>query len=173
VSKNEVEIWKNATQGVVVLAKVDPMTGRQTWESVNGGREFGITIDERRYNQGRVYDASVDVFTNGTLKPVKLIDTAEDAKELASNPNHMSEDDMRKLATGPRKALDAQLEKISSISTLNTLKDLALEQDAPNSVLASISERIDGLTPARISAEVTSTDKSVTGDRAPNPRSAR
>jgi hypothetical protein len=89
----ESEVWRNDSKSKVAVAKTD-LRGNRIHEVVAPGKIVMITSDDRLFlNSQPAVAAELDPFSNGFLSPVKLIE----GHEVASNPNHMSESDMRAL----------------------------------------------------------------------------
>jgi len=118
------ETWKNATKGVVYILKMDRM-GNEVHESVPYERSVSIQKSERLMNQDRAASEDLDVFLNGTMVPVRLLDGDEDAKDIASNPNLMSESDMAALFKGHWKTFESKVGEIQNERTLMRLLDMA------------------------------------------------
>jgi hypothetical protein len=123
------ETWKNATHGRHGVVKFDKR-GNIEHELVGPGKTVLLTPEERALNQDRAWDDSQDVFKNGTMTPVRLLDTTEDAKEIASNPNLKSEDELRDMFKLHWKKFEAEVEQIGNTLTLERLRDIAQEGDA-------------------------------------------
>lgn len=148
MSDDKYETWKNATLGRVVLKKYN-QKGELSDEMVAGHKVFHITPQERRINTEMAATAELDMFSNGQLTPVRLIDSEEDAKELASNPNLMSEDEMRDLFKAHWKTFEARVSEISNLPALNRMLELASnnEVDAKVRQLDAIKARIEDVNP--------------------------
>jgi len=152
VAADELESWKNPTEGRVWINRLDHRGELDKVEVIASGRTFHITSKERRLNQEMAYNSDQDIFANGTLAPVRLIEGSEDAAAFATNPNLITEDDMRGLVKpgrGPAKATaDAFIERLSNIrnpATLERLLSLAREEDAPLSRVEAIQTRLGEL----------------------------
>jgi hypothetical protein len=94
-SESGVEVWRNATAGLVYINRIGEY-GRKFSELIQPGRAFQVTPTERRLNQNSVALAEFDVFTNGTLEPVDLIDDEPDTEKLRNNPNLITDKDVRR-----------------------------------------------------------------------------
>lgn len=147
----QLETWRNPGEARVVIKRLDPRTGDLSRdELIRGGATFTITPDEREINQRMAYNPQMDFFRNGTLVPVALIEGSEMALEAATNPNLLSDGDMRSLLarkTGPAKtkadeAFLAKLADIENATTLGRLLALAEEEDAPVSRVRAIQARL-------------------------------
>lgn len=154
-TEEEHEIWENASKGRVAIRKFDDR-GRDKVELVTGGRKFSITTRERRHNQGLVALEELDVFTNGTLRPVRMIEGTEDAAELAGNPNHLSDSDMNDMLKLHYKKFDERLSEITNPGTLERLLERAQTDEANATVrtVKRIEERLRETNPVEI-AETT------------------
>lgn len=123
------ETWANPGRGDIYILTYDP-SGRELRSTpVRAGAKITLTIEERKINQDRAWSSKADIFTNGSLVPVRLVDTAEDYHEIASNPNLMSEDDMKGLfkLTGPK--FKERLDEIDNPSVLNRMLEMADNAD--------------------------------------------
>lgn len=81
-----VESWLNTSPSLVYLTKIGEYGKRET-DLVYGGRVFSLTPQERRLNQTQCFEPKNDPFTNGTFKPLALIDDEPDTESLRDNPN--------------------------------------------------------------------------------------
>jgi len=144
------ETWKNATRSTVVLKRFD-RAGRLTDDVIRGGQTFHITPDERRLNQEIAATDDLDMFQNGLLAPVKLIETAEDVEQFKSNPNHMSEDDMLALLQSrSAKAFRDRVSEITNPVTLKRLLEMAQTEEANATVkqVEFVSSRLQEVSPS-------------------------
>jgi hypothetical protein len=173
--KAQNEIWMNPTAGTVFVVKMDHRGELTRHEQVNSGRKFNITTEERRLNMERAADESLCVFRNGTLQPVRLIGEDEESRELASNPNAMSESDMKALLSGHFKTFEAKLGQVNNGATLDRLLAVAYDQDVTIKRVQAIQARISqvstgmGMTRPRESGGPQPAARSITG-RAVSPR---
>jgi hypothetical protein len=171
---DELETWKNPTEGRVWINRLDHRGELVKVEVIGGGRTFHISSQERKLNQEMAYNADLDIFLNGTLTPLRLIEGSEDAAAFAANPNLLSEDDMRGLVKpgrGPAKATtDAFVDRLATIknpATLERLLSLAREEDAPLSRVEAIQGRLRELSGSQFTStaapDSTSPDLALTG----------
>jgi hypothetical protein len=144
--KAQNEIWMNPGLGTVFIKKMDHRGELTRWEQVNSGRRFNITSEERRLNMEQAADETLDVFRNGTFQPVRLIGEDEESRELASNPNAMSESDMKALLSGHFKTFEHRVGQINNASTLERMLALAYDQDVTVKRVQRIEERIGEVT---------------------------
>lgn len=143
----DMETWENATKGRVWIKKFGA-DGRLRDEIVGSGRSIHLTDAERRINQEMAATEELDVFKNGILQPLRILDGTEAAKEIAENPNHLSDSDIKSLVRGHHKTLDARLKAIRNPSALQRLLEAAREEDASISVLERIKARLSEVAPS-------------------------
>lgn len=122
----DMETWKNVSAGKVWINRIGDY-GKPRTEIVVGGRSFNLTPQERRMNQNVVARPELDVFTNGTLQPISLIDEEWDTEMLRSSPNALGELDIEKLFKVRGEAFRDRLEQITNLATVNRLAELARE----------------------------------------------
>lgn len=125
------ETWKNAGRGSVWLNVFDPAKpGALKHQQVRGGGTIVITTQERQVNQDRAANRDLDMFTNGTLTPVRLVDSAEDYEEIASNPNLLSEDDMRDLFKLKTPSFKKRIGEITNSIAMARMLEMAKEEES-------------------------------------------
>lgn len=147
-----VETWKNPNQGRVVVLKMDHRGELTREEMVRPEATFTITPAERALNQQLAYSPEVDMFTNGTLAPVQLLEGSDIAAAVAANPNLLSEREMHTLVTAAAteppdvaalaQAFAERLGSIANATTLRRLLDLAITDDAAYSRVTAIQRRL-------------------------------
>lgn len=140
----EVETWKSAIAGTIGILKLDRL-GALKEEVVRPGGTVTLTPDERIMNQDRAASTDSDVFKNGFLTPVRLIDATEDKADIDANPNLMSDEDLHATLKLHWKQLPAKLEAITNKITLGRLLAIANEDDATVKTVAAIQTRLDEL----------------------------
>lgn len=150
------EAWKNVLAGPISVAKLDARGELTRKEVVNGGRTLLITPEERRLNSQDVPVKEQDVFHNGAMVPIRLLDSgSEDVRELASNPNLISETDMESMLSAQWKTFDKQLAEIDNPITIRRLYHLAsAHPDCSHRKVQMIAAKMEELDP-RTYAEVT------------------
>jgi hypothetical protein len=126
-NKTNQEAWKNVTPGVAAVYKFNTR-GELEHELVQGSRTLNLTPEERRINQEMCADEANDLFQNGILVPVRLIDD-EDIEDIKGNPNHITEEDMRALLKGNVKTFDAKLGEITNAFTVRRMFEMAGADD--------------------------------------------
>lgn len=128
VKLSEHEEWQSNIEGVIWVNKLD-RRGEVTHEQVKPGGVVRLLPEERRMNQEQAAEQDLDVFTNGHLIPVRLVETADDFDRLKGNPNHMTAADMSVLVSNP-KALKAKVAEVDNAATLRRLLDVANGPDS-------------------------------------------
>jgi len=123
------ETWANPGKGDVFVLTFDH-TGKLKSVPIRAGQKLTLTVKERQLNQERAFSGEVDMFTNGRLSPVRLVDSADDYEEIASNPNHLSEGDMVDILKLKGKAFSERLEDITNVIALERMYDLASDESA-------------------------------------------
>lgn len=149
----ETERWENATKGRVVVRKFDAR-GNLGHEMVNPGRAVNLTPQERITNQELAANEELDVFKNGTMQPLRLLDGSEDAQEIASNPNHLSDSDVKSLVKGHHKTLEKRLSEITNPAALQRLLEVAKSEDSSISTVQKIQDRLTEVAPSLVSEVV-------------------
>lgn len=119
-----VETWRNNMPGTVIITRVGEY-GRREVSVVNGGRTFQITPQERRINQSAAASKDLDVFTNGTLSPVTLLDGEPDTEALRSNPNTLDEEELPQLFRLRGEEFSDRIGQITTIPPIARLLELA------------------------------------------------
>lgn len=145
---DEVEMWENPGKSRHVIKKLGER-GFLVDVMVNGGRRFHITPRERRINMELAATPQQDPFTNGTFRPVSLIDGDPDTAKLLDNPNVMSEQAMAALFKAPKAAFLARIAEITLPRTLEELLKLADSEKIGARVAQknAITERLAAITP--------------------------
>jgi len=127
------ETWRNQGNGSVWVWIADRF-GHYKDQTVRAGGKIQITPDDRRYNQERAADDSLDIFSNGTLVPVRLIEGSEDAREIAANPNLISESDMVVLFSLEPGEFDKKLADITNPVVLQKLVAMSEDEEVDASL---------------------------------------
>lgn len=120
------ELWKSTVPGIVAVNRLGEY-GRTRVEMIKGHRSVTITPQERRMNQNACAIPELDVFTNGTLQPVTLIDGEPDTAALRRNPNVVDDQDIERIFRLKGEAFAERIGLITNASTLGRLADLARE----------------------------------------------
>jgi hypothetical protein len=128
-----VEAWLNTSPSLVYLIKIGEYGKRET-ELVYGGRTFNLTPQERRINQTQCFDAKNDPFTNGTFKPLVLLEDEPDTGTLRANPNVLDDADISELFTLTGEAFGQRLVAITNPTAVDRLIEAARRPDTGASV---------------------------------------
>jgi hypothetical protein len=129
-----IETWVNVSAGLVHLIKIGEY-GRRETELVYGGRTFAITPQERRLNQSQIFDPiKNDPFSNGSFKPLVLLDDEKDTAILRANPNVLDDDAITELFALSGDAFNERLLTITNANAIDRLIDVARKPDTGASV---------------------------------------
>lgn len=157
VDSPELEVWKNPGVSHVVLIRFGA-SGSLIEERVVGGKKVHLTPTERKINEERCVEPEFNPFRNGMLAPVRLVN-AEDEAEFASNPNLMTEEEMRSIVKANPKKFVERLAALTNPILVTRLRDIAYEEDASVNRVEAISKRLEKLAPKVIHSGGTSPDK--------------
>ena len=127
--ESDKETWENIGKGDIFVLTFDH-TGRLKSVPVRAGSKITMSIEERQLNQERAFSPDVDMFTNGRLSPIRLVDTADDYEEIANNPNHISESDMVDILKLKGKAFNERIGEITNAVALERMFELASDESA-------------------------------------------
>lgn len=125
-------------------------------------------------NSDRAANEKLDMFRNGVLNPVRLIDGADDPvyQEIASNPNLMGESDLRDMFNLHWKTFEKKLADISNPITLKRLLAIAEEDGVKVTVNQhkAVQARIEEVDPSAAVEADSSVEQlgHVKGERAPS-----
>lgn len=145
---NNKETWKNITKGRVGYLKLDRF-GEISRDQVAAGKVLDLTPEERVMNSDRAATKDLDIFSNGWLVPVRLLEDNELSKEVASNPNLLSESDLKDLFKLQWRAFEKKVDSIDNTMILGRLQTLAEEDDSINVTVKQskvIADRLEALT---------------------------
>lgn len=145
----DLEVWKNAGQARIVIQRLSSDGPRH--EMIAGGRTFTISPRERQLNQNLAATPGLDVFANGMLFPVELLEATEDT--VRTNPNHLSDDQLPALFKLHYRTFAKRMSEISNPIVLERLLTIAPEH-ATIKQLEMIKERIAELCPEQKPPEV-------------------
>lgn len=144
---DELETWENVSQGRVVIKKFSSR-GDLIDEMIGGRRTFHVTTQERHFNQERAANDELDPFANGLLAPVRLLDSTEDAAEIAANPNLMSESEMGLLLKSSVKVIEKRMLEVRNPALVQRLHDMAIEGDCSIGKVTAIKARLAEIAPS-------------------------
>jgi hypothetical protein len=124
-----IETWLNTSPSLVHIIKIGEYGKRET-DLIYGGRLFSLTPQERRLNQTSCYDVKSDPFTNGTFKPLALLDDEPDTETLRANPNVLDDDGIAELFTLTGEAFSQRLIAITNPTAVDRLIETAKQPTA-------------------------------------------
>lgn len=139
------EVWKNATKSQIVLLRHGGPGGAPRHEMITGDRTFSISPEERRMNQNMAANPDLDVFCNGMLQPVQLLEETE--AEMTENPNHIPEEQLPRLFRLHHRTFDKRIQEISNPIVLQRLIDIGPDQDATVRQIELIQTRLNQVNP--------------------------
>lgn len=148
----EREVWSNLNAGDVYIDLNDPYTPNvRRSHRIGPGDQVSITVEERRFNQSRVPKKEQDLFTNGTLTPVQLIDSAVDFEEIALSPNVKSETDLKEMFGLAITKFKQELKEIDNVRLLERLVEISEDESLNVSLPQSkaIAARLEEVRPDR------------------------
>lgn len=123
------EVWVNASAGRAWVWTHNQI-GERIDRQVPSGGKLQITTADRQLNQEMAADATLDLFTNGTLVPVRLLETADDVREIRDNPNLLTEQELVEAFDLPWKSFDKKVGEISNRSALERMVAIAEGDDS-------------------------------------------
>jgi len=121
------ETWSNIGKGDVFILTYDHK-GALRSVPIRAGQSLTISVEERQLNQDRAASADMDIFSNGRLAPMRLVDSADDYEEIASNPNHLTETDMIDILKTKGKTFSQRLDDITNVIALERMHELASDE---------------------------------------------
>lgn len=142
----DLETWTNISQSRHAIKRAGAHGTLKT-ELIAGKKKFHITPEDRHLNMEMAAAPGQCPFQNGQFSPVRLLDGTEDASEIASNPNLISEDEMAKLIKGNVKTLEARLKDIENSIVIGKFLELAEEADTTVGRINAIKARLEELRP--------------------------
>ena len=144
----EKETWRNVSRGDRYVRVYDARFGDKC-VNLKPGQSINLTAEERIMNSDAAFDEKGDVFKNGSLVPVRLLDSVEDYQEIASNPNHLAESDLEALFKLPARQFKARIAEISNVTALDRMAELAKEEQVSATVsqVKALDDRLSELVP--------------------------
>jgi hypothetical protein len=122
--KTFVETWQNVAAGVNFIVQ-ENRRGDEVPVSISGDRSFRLTTFDRMLTEDRIVDPRDNPFLNGSFRPVIVPATVS----INTNPNAMSEDDIKRLFKASNVAWDEYMKVVTSPGTLKRMMDLAEQSD--------------------------------------------
>lgn len=136
------EVWQNVSKGYVSIFKLDNR-GNRIDELIPPGGKTHLLPDERIMNHEICLDDKFDVFQNGILHPVRIVDSSDDYVSVSGNPNHVGESELKELLKLHAATLRKRLKDMTALPAVQRLLELAeADEDTKQSTLTVISERL-------------------------------
>lgn len=152
----EEEIWENPNKGPMYI-KTYNHEGKLVSTPIRPGKRIAISTKERLINQDIAASEELDMFKNGHLVPVTVAETASDYEEIMSNPNLISESEIRDLF-GIKAIADfrSRLEEITNPGTLSRIKEIASDEslDPSKKQLDAIDARLEAVAPSQLRPDI-------------------
>jgi len=160
----EKETWENPTRSNIWIKTFDPQHNLRS-ERIKPQGKIALSVEERLINQDLAWDSKDDIFKNGTLVPMRLIESAEDYAEHANNPNNLSESDMVALFKLTAAKFKARLEEIENVAALDRIVKLS-ETDDVGATMAQVkaaAARLNEVSPSRVGKPIFKEEKITPG----------
>jgi hypothetical protein len=144
---SDAEVWKNVSKGTTWIRRYD--RGVPIDEIVHPGGVVKITPEDRQFQMSQAANQELDIFQNGIMQPVKLIEDHEDTASIRSNPNMLGEGEISDLFDLHWKRFESQVSSITNIALLARVLEYAME--APNTTVKQmnvIKDRINEIDPS-------------------------
>lgn len=145
----EKEAWQNTSRGSVYVKKYGAR-GEETTVRVLGGQVVTLSPEERKLTTMAIppKNKHLNVFENGVLVPLQLVDSAEDYEEIASNPNLLGDSDIREALREKTPTLKKILAEISNVNLVRRFQELAAEEEDKMTMpkIRAIEARLEELT---------------------------
>lgn len=123
--KTFIETWENVAQGTNYII-TENRRGDETQSPITGhGRKFRLSTYERMLTEEKALDVRNNPFKNGSFRPVIV----PQGIDVQSNPNAMSDDDIRRLFASSDVAWEEYMLVIDSPATLARMISMAEESD--------------------------------------------
>jgi hypothetical protein len=118
--KSFIETWENVAVGVNYIIR-ENRRGDNEYFEVKGNRQFKLSSYDRMLTEDSIVDHKHNPFRNGAFRPIIV---PEDVS-IESNPNAMSNDDIKSLFRSSETAWDEWMDLIDSPATLKRMIDMA------------------------------------------------
>lgn len=142
VEREFVETWRHVSAAQHGIIRLNAR-GEEVHELIAGDREFMCTTEDRIVTQMRIRHEKNDPFLNGAFRPVVVPDSVTPK----SNPNAISDDEMRSILVSSSVAWDEWMKSIDSPDTIQRMIDLAPETDTTVKRLTLLQDRLAELRP--------------------------
>ena len=142
MSNDNFERWVNVSKGTKWVRKTN-RRGEVETETVAPKMAFLVDPEDRIYlNSRKASSADLDLFSNGTFEPIRLVETAEDLDQVKTNPNLMTEREMKAAIDSDSGEFRDMIASINGITPLLRMLELAKEKDVAMSKIDAIKGRV-------------------------------
>lgn len=115
-----VEEWESVCPATQFVLHEDPRGNEESLE-VNNGDRFYITTKDRKINEHRMRNATMNPFTNGSFRPLVVPPDVT----VTTNPNAVSDEHILGMFAGSDLAWEEWMRIIDSPATIKRMMDLA------------------------------------------------
>lgn len=115
-----VEVWEHVSPAQWGIKKLNAR-GDEIDEIIAGHRNFRLTTEERMITQDAIRRPELDPFLNGSFRPVEVPDSIT----IKTNPNALSDDEIKKILDSSDLAWKENLKQINSVATVRRMIDVA------------------------------------------------
>ncbi len=133
-----VETWEHVSPQEWGIIRLDPR-GDERPDVIRGRRTFKITTEERIITQDRIRAEHNDPFLNGSFRPV----TVPDSVTIESNPNALSDEEIRKILVSSDIAWTENLKTIDSVATYKRMLEIAEDSEISIRRFRELEGRLD------------------------------
>lgn len=123
--KTFIETWENVGPGTYYVIQ-ENRRGDEVYVPITGRRNFRISTYERMITEDKSLDPRNNPFKNGAFRPI----TTPDGISIDTNPNALSDDDIRRLFRASEVAWEEYMVVIDSPATLTRMIELAEADEA-------------------------------------------
>lgn len=140
-----VETWESVSEAMNWVIRED-RRGDEQYVPVTGPMQFKITTYERILTQDKIKSRELDPFLNGQFRPVIVPDSIS----IETNPNALSDDDIRRIFVASDVAWEEYMAVIDSASTLRRMLQLAEESDLSLKRFRELEAKASASAPQRV-----------------------
>jgi hypothetical protein len=115
-----VEVWEHISAQRWGIIRFDAR-GEEKAEVITGSSHFRITTEERLVTEDRIKRSDDDPFKNGAFRPVVVPDSIT----IETNPNALSDAEIREILVASDIAFQENLETIDSVATFRRMLEIA------------------------------------------------
>lgn len=120
-----IETWENVSVTTNYIIRENRRGDEQYFE-IKGPQKFKLSTYDRMLTQDKIVETKNDPFTNGAFRPVVVPSDVT----IESNPNAMSNEDIKSVFTCSDVAWDEYMDVIDSPATLQRMVDMADQGEA-------------------------------------------